>query len=36
MGCSMDKIDSPADTKPKKKSFMDDDEDNIPALKAHP
>ncbi|PQE23096.1 COPII coat assembly SEC16 protein [Rutstroemia sp. NJR-2017a WRK4] len=31
---SMEEPDSPIDTKPKKKSFMDDDEDDIPALKA--
>ncbi|KAL2067697.1 hypothetical protein VTL71DRAFT_15793 [Oculimacula yallundae] len=28
--------DSPIETRPKKKSFMDDDEDDIPALKATP
>ncbi|KAM3073376.1 vesicle coat component [Clarireedia jacksonii] len=31
---SMEEPDSPIDTKPKKKSFMDDDDDDIPALKA--
>ena len=29
-----DEPDSPMDTRPKKKSFMDDDDDDIPALKA--
>lgn len=31
-----DESDSPIDTKPKKKSFMDDDDDDIPASKAAP
>ncbi|KAH7310017.1 Sec23-binding domain of Sec16-domain-containing protein [Rhexocercosporidium sp. MPI-PUGE-AT-0058] len=31
-----DEPDSPIETRPKKKSFMDDDEDDIPALKAAP
>jgi COPII coat assembly protein SEC16 len=31
-----DEPDSPVDTRPKKKSFMDDDDDDIPALKAAP
>lgn len=31
-----DEPDSPVDTRPKKKSFIDDDEDDIPALKAAP
>jgi hypothetical protein len=31
-----DEPDSPVDTKPKKKSFMDDDEDDIPVLKRAP
>lgn len=31
-----DEPDSPVETRPKKKSFLDDDEDDIPALKAVP
>lgn len=31
-----DEPDSPIDTRPKKKSFMDDDEDDVPALKSTP
>ncbi|PMD43240.1 hypothetical protein L207DRAFT_484403 [Hyaloscypha variabilis F] len=31
-----DEPDSPVETRPKKKSFMDDDDDDIPALKAAP
>jgi hypothetical protein len=31
-----DEPDSPIDTRPKKKSFIDDDDDDIPALKAAP
>lgn len=31
-----DEPDSPIDTRPKKKSFMDDDDDDIPALKSAP